>query len=138
MLIFVFIECFGFDTLGIIRYAISDTFKIVNCLFTFTLMQQIKDFLNFLDYIVATFWGFTVIEIMPLLTSGSASLTVLNSVSEFIKVLFAIAGLIYLIVRLMHFIKMSKINIDIRKEELEEKKNANFYKKFNNEFIDKK
>lgn len=101
-------------------------------------MQQIKDFLNFLDYIVATFWGFTVIEIMPLLTSGSASFTLLNSVSELVKVLFAIAGLIYLVVRLIHFIRISKINLEFRKEELQEKKNANFYKKFNNEFIDDK
>ena len=101
-------------------------------------MQQVREFLNFLDYIVATFWGFTLVEILPAVAAGNIFPEMLSSVSDFIKVLFSIAGLIYLIVRLVHFAKMSKINIDIRKEELYEKQNANFKNKFSNEFLKEK
>ena len=98
-------------------------------------MQQVKDFINFLDYIVATFWGFTLVEIIPVVVTGGLFPNMLSSISDFIKVLFAIAGLIYLIVRLIHFVRMSKINLEIRKEELYEKQNANFKNKFNKEFL---
>ena len=98
-------------------------------------MQQVKDFINFLDYIVATFWGFTLVEIIPAVVTGGLFPNMLSSISDFIKVLFAIAGLIYLIVRLIHFVRMSKINLEIRKEELYEKQNANFKNKFNKEFL---
>ena len=101
-------------------------------------MHQVREFLNFLDYIVATFWGFTLIEVVPIVTGGNILPEIMSSLSDFIKVLFSIAGLIYLIFRLIHFIRMSKINIEIRKEELYEKQNANFRDKFKNEFLNDK
>jgi len=88
-------------------------------------MQQIKDFLNFLDVIVGTFWGFTMIEIIPILLSGQVTNTLLSNASGIVNLLLAIAGLIYLILRAWHFYRMSILHWAYRKEELIEKKNLN-------------
>lgn len=101
-------------------------------------MQQIKDFLNVLDLIVGTFWGLTVMDLYPLLMTGQVNFSMLSNISTFVNLLVAIAGLVYLIVRTIHFIRMSKLHIEFKRQEIIEKKNANFYKKFHDEFIDKK
>lgn len=88
-------------------------------------MQQVKDFLNFLDVIVGTFWGFTMIEIIPIFFSGQITNTLLSSASGIVNLLLAIAGLIYLVLRIRHFFRMSKLHFEYRKEELIEKKNLN-------------
>jgi len=88
-------------------------------------MQQIKEFLNFLDVIVGTFWGFTMIEIIPILLSGQVTNTLLSNASGIVNLLLAIAGLIYLILRAWHFYRMSILHWAYRKEELIKKKNLN-------------
>jgi len=97
-------------------------------------MQQIKDFLNFLDVLVGTFWSFTMMDIIPIIFSGQITSQLLSSVSGVVNLLLAIAGLAYLVVRLIHFIRMSKLHIQMKKEEIIEKQNSNFYKKFTKEF----
>jgi len=101
-------------------------------------MQQIKDFLNFLDIIVGTFWSFTMFEVLPLVISGQITVTALSSFSGFLNILVSIAGLVYLVARTIHFLKMSKLHIQLKKEEIIEKQNANFYAKWNKEFIEPK
>jgi hypothetical protein len=101
-------------------------------------MHQVREFLNFLDYVVATFWGITVAEVVPLIAADGLSISILSSLSDLIKVLFSIAGLIYLIFRLLHFVKMSKVNVSIRKEELRKIERENFKYKWHDEFINDK
>jgi len=101
-------------------------------------MQQIKDFLNFVDIIVGTFWSMTVLDLYSVLFSGQITISVLSDISTFVNMLLAIAGLIYLVVRIVHFVKMSKLHIEYKKQEILEKKNANFYKKFTDEFLQPK
>jgi len=91
-------------------------------------MQQVKEFLNFLDVVFATFWGFTLTEVIPILTSGNY---VLSSIDNVIKVAFALVGLIYTVVRMLHFIEMSKLNKEYRRQEIIEKKMNNFTEKLN-------
>jgi uncharacterized membrane protein YecN with MAPEG domain len=88
-------------------------------------MQQIREFLNFLDYIVATFWGITVVELIPILASNGLSLDIMTSLSDLIKLLFSVAGLIYLFFRIIHYVRMSKINVAIRKQELKKLEREN-------------
>ncbi len=88
-------------------------------------MQQVKDFLNFLDIIVGTFWGFTMIEIVPLIISGQVANTLLSSISGVVNLLVAFAGLVYLILRAWHFYRMSILHWAYRREELIEKKRNN-------------
>jgi hypothetical protein len=101
-------------------------------------MQQIKDFLNFLDVLVGTFWSITLLDLYPLLITGQLTNNAMSSISGFVNLLLAIAGLIYLVLRIIHFFRMSKLNLEYKKQEIIEKKNANFYKKFHDEFIETK
>lgn len=98
-------------------------------------MQQLKDLLNVFDVIVGTFWGVTLMEIIPVLTTGTT--IVFTQLDNVIKIAFAFVGLIYAIVRLYNFIHMAKLNLDYRKQEIIEKQNANFRKKWNDEFLNK-
>jgi hypothetical protein len=88
-------------------------------------MQQVREFLNFLDYIVATFWGITVVEVIPILASNGLSFEILGSLSDLIKFLFSIAGLVYLVFRIIHYVRISKINVLIRQQELKKLENEN-------------
>lgn len=101
-------------------------------------MQQIKEFLNFLDILVGTFWSITLLDLYPLLMTGQLTNAALSSISGFVNLLLAVAGLIYLVLRIIHFFRMSKLHIEYKRQEIIEKKNANFYKKFNDEFLDEK
>lgn len=77
---------------------------------------------------IATFWGFTLTEIIPILASREY---VLSSLDNLIKTSFALIGLIYTIVRMLHFIQMSKLNKEYRRQEIIEKKLNNFKQKEN-------
>jgi len=99
-------------------------------------MQQIKDFLNFLDFIVGTFWSITMMDVLPIIFSGQIGTQLLSSMSGVVNLLLAIAGLAYLVVRLIHFIRMSKLHIESKKQDIIAKQRANFYTKWDKEFID--
>lgn len=99
-------------------------------------MQQIKDFLNFLDFIVGTYWSITMMDVLPLVFSGNIQKELLSSISGLVNLLLAIAGLVYLVVRLIHFVRMSKLLIESKKQDIIAKKHANFYTKWDKEFID--
>lgn len=99
-------------------------------------MHQIKDILNYMDMIVGTFWGFTLLELVPLLSTGTT--IVFTQLDNVIKILFAFVGLIYTIIRMLHFIKKSKQDLLYREQEIIEKQNANFRKKWNDEFLENK
>lgn len=99
-------------------------------------MQQVKEFLNFLDLLVGTFWSITVLDIIPILISGEISKFAISSVSAFVNLLLAIAGLVYLVIRIVHFLRMSKLHIEYRKQEILEKERGNFPYKWSKEFID--
>lgn len=96
-------------------------------------MNEIKEFFNYVDYVVATFWGITLYDIAPYLGSGA----LMSSVDGIVKFLFALVGLIYAIARLINFITMARLNKKFREQEIIEKENSNFYKKFNDEFLNK-
>lgn len=106
-------------------------------------MQQIKDFLELIkDILAGTVWSYSIFEIIPLIPlfpvilAGETDFSFLGNTSVLVNVLVALAGLVYLILRIVHFWRMSSLNIRFRKEEIIEKENSNFYRKFNKEFID--
>ena len=101
-------------------------------------MQQLKEFFNFIDYLVGTFWGITLVEVVPVLAANGIKSSLMSSFSELISTLFAFAGLVYLVVRLIHYIRMSKINVAYRKEELKKIERENFPWEWNKEFIKNK
>lgn len=98
-------------------------------------MNQIKAVFAVLDFVIGTFWSMTIVELIPVLSSGTI---ILNSFDNAIKILFSLVGLIYLAFRLIHFIRMSKLNIEFRKQEIIEKERLNFYKSWDKEFLENK
>ena len=97
-------------------------------------MQQIKAFFNFLDLAAGALWGLTLYDILPFIFSGDSK-NLLSNFSGVINLLISIAGLVYLVFRIVHFARMSKLHIEFKKQEIIEKKEANFYKKFYDEFL---
>jgi hypothetical protein len=49
--------------------------------------------------------------------------------------MFLIAGFVYFIFRIINFVKLSKINIDIKRQELRKLERENFPADWNDEFI---
>ena len=113
MHIFVRIKLIRFNSFRINGYAISSIFKTYNRLRN---MHTIKEILNFLDLTIATFWGFTIIDLSSSIVGGGF---VLSTIDNVIKVLFALVGLVYTVIRMRHFYLKSEIDRLIRKEELE-------------------
>lgn len=138
MLIFVYNKCIRLDTFGINGFRIFHICKTGNCPIASENMQQVKDFLNFIDVIVGTFWSLTVMDLYPLIFSGQITISAVSNISTFVNLLLAIAGLIYLVFRIIHFVRMSRLHIEYKKQEILEKQNANFYKKWREEFLEPK
>ena len=80
-----------------------------------------------------------VIDTIPLLTSGST--IVFTQADNFMKFMFSLAGLVYLVFRIHHFHKNSKIDRDLKaieliyKQEELSKRDLKFLKKFYEEFL---
>ena len=75
-------------------------------------MQIIKDIYTFLDYFFITIWGFTLIDIIPIITGG----TILTTFDNFIKSMFALAGFIFILIRMHHYWHDKKLDRKIKKE----------------------
>ena len=96
-------------------------------------MHTIKSFLNFIDIILGTFWSITLIEVVPLVTSSPV--VVFSQVDNIIKILFSLAGLVYLIFRIINYWHMSKLNREIKKLEIYRLKNENLIVRLGEEFL---
>ena len=84
-------------------------------------MQQVKEILRFLDLLVGTFWSITVVDLLPIVISGQITQFAISSISAFVNLLLAIAGLVYLLLRIIHFFRMSKLHIEYKRQEILEK-----------------
>ena len=75
----------------------------------------------FLDTILAGIWGLTIIDLIAILSVGSFDI-----INDSVKVLFAIAGLIYLaVIKIPHEIKMNKLNRKEKKEQIKKLEKEN-------------
>ena len=98
-------------------------------------MQQVKAFLNFIDFLVGTFWGLTLVETIPFLLNNNLIDDTTTKLTKIIQLMFLIAGFVYFIFRIINFVKLSKINIDIKRQELRKLERDNFPANWNDEFI---
>lgn len=99
-------------------------------------MQTAKEILTYLDMFFCSVWGITLTDILPTLLSTPTAL--FSTVDNFIKLLFSLAGFVYLILRIWNYYHTSKLNRELKKLDIEHKKNESFYKKWNNEFLEEK
>ena len=98
-------------------------------------MNNIKEILAFTDLIMGFIWGITLIEVIHIVASGTT--IVFTQLDNVIKILFALVGLIYAIIRILHFIKKSKQDLRFREQEIIEKERKNLYYNWTEEFNDK-
>ena len=86
-------------------------------------MQTFKEIFGYLDYIFMTYWGFTIIDLTSIFMAGN----IFSTVDNIIKLLFALAGLIFLIIRGHHYFLDKQLDRKIKKENLEklERENEN-------------
>ena len=97
-------------------------------------MNNIKEALAFTDLIMGFIWGITLIEVIPIVASGTT--IVFTQLDNVIKILFALVGLIYTIIRMLYFIKKSKQDLRFREQEIIEKERKNLYYNWTEEFND--
>ncbi len=82
-------------------------------------MGSLKAIINFFDIFFITIWGFTVIDIMPLLVV-KGGYDIFNSVDSSIKVASAFVGLIYFSCRIYFYVHKSKNEVLIQKQQIRE------------------
>ena len=78
-------------------------------------MHHFKEIIHFLDYTFAIVWGVTVYDLAIAVNIG----TVFSTIDNIIKLAFAFIGLVYTAVRLHHYYHISKLDREIKKEQLE-------------------
>lgn len=78
-------------------------------------MHHFKEIIHFLDYTFAIVWGVTVYDLVIAINIRS----VFSTIDNIIKLAFALIGLVYTAVRLHHYYHISKLDREIKKEQLE-------------------
>jgi len=87
-------------------------------------MHTIKEIFNFLDITFAMLWSFTTLDVIQIIFASGFP-TALSTIDNIIKVLFALTGLAYTILRMHHFYHRSKLERAKLKEEVEKLENEN-------------
>lgn len=87
-------------------------------------MHTIKEIFNFLDVTFAMLWSFTIVDVAQMVMVGSFT-NVFSAIDNVIKVMFALVGLIYTILRMHHFFFKSKLERLKLREELEKLEREN-------------
>lgn len=85
-------------------------------------MVKIKTFILGFDCFWLSVSGYSIVDIIGTFISGNLAL---SGIDNFIKLLFSMAGLIYLLVRIYNTIMMSKLERRYKEQEIIEKQNAN-------------
>lgn len=102
-------------------------------------MHTIKSILNWIDICMGYMWGYALIDVLPLITAGSP--VIFTQFDYLLKTLISIAGFVYLVFRINHYYRNSKIDRDLKmidlisKQEELSKKDLVFLKKFYEEFL---
>jgi len=98
-------------------------------------MHLIKYLFNTLNYSLYCLYSYTLIDVVKKLTFGEFYL---SNANNFVQFLLTLIGVFFAYYKLRTYIRDSKIRSEILEQELQEKKNANFYKKWHHEFIEDK
>lgn len=90
-------------------------------------MTKLKSLLSFLENISLSIWGLTILDIIPLI-----DFNIFSSIDNTIKTSMALFGAIYFAISLpfkvfdlLHKKKLQKLDMEIKKEELEKIQNEN-------------
>jgi len=95
-------------------------------------MQTIKLFFNALNYLFFVFYSFTIIDVVKKVTFGEFYL---SNATNFVQFLLTLIGLFFAYYKLRTYMRDSRTKSKILEQELREKQDIHFYKKWNNEFL---
>lgn len=92
---------------------------------------------NFFDLCFGTLWSVNLIKILPLiLNTGTA--VVFPQLDRVLSISITVLGIAYAIARLIITIRKAKQDERFREQEIIEKQNTNFLKKWNDNFLEPK
>ena len=88
-------------------------------------MDTIKTVINIFDAFFLAVWGFNMIEFATVLFSSSGLVNGITFLDGITKQGLGLAGFIYFILRIHHYYHNSRLDRDIKKEELRKKQKEN-------------
>jgi len=95
-------------------------------------MQTVKWLFNSLNYGFYCLYSFTLIDVIKKVIFNEFNL---SNATNFVQFILTLIGVFFAYYRLRSYIRDSKIKSEILEEELTAKKQANFYHKWDEEFI---
>lgn len=98
-------------------------------------MHYARFVFSIINYVGYCFWSFSVLNFAEQILNDNFNFKNINS---FLSACAAIVALVFAIFKLMAYVRDSKIRSKMLEQELIEKQNNNFYKKWNQEFLDKR
>ena len=88
-------------------------------------MVSIKAIVNIFDAFFLAVWGFNMIEFATVLFSSSGLMDGITFLDGITKQGLGLAGFIYFILRIHHYYHNSRLDREIKKEELRKKQKEN-------------
>lgn len=88
-------------------------------------MDTIKTVINIFDAFFLAVWGFNMIEFATVLFSSSGLVNGITFLDGITKQGLGLAGFIYFILRIHHYYHNSRLDREIKKEELRKKQKEN-------------
>lgn len=98
-------------------------------------MLYVRFVYNIINYVGYCFWSISILNFIEQILNDNFNFKNINS---FLSACAAIVALIFAVFKLLAYIRDSKIKSKLLEQELIEKSNANFYKKWNHEFDEHK
>lgn len=98
-------------------------------------MQTIRFLFNAINYCFFVLYSFTIIDVVKKVTFGEFYL---SNATNFVQFILTLIGVFFAYYKLKTYIRDSRIKSQILEQELREKQDNHFYKKWNKEFIEPK
>ena len=95
-------------------------------------MQTVKFLFNAINYCFFVFYSFTIIDVVKKVSFGEFYISEATNFTQFILTLI---GVFFAYFKLRTYIRDSRTKSQILEQELQEKRDNHFYKKFNGQFI---
>lgn len=95
-------------------------------------MQTVKFLFNSINYFFFVFYSFTIIDVVKKVSFGEFYISEATNFTQFILTLI---GVFFAYFKLRTYIRDSRTKSQILEQELQEKRDSHFYKKFNGQFI---
>lgn len=96
-------------------------------------MHYVRFVFSTLNYLGYCFWSFSILNFAEQILNDNFNF---KSINSFLSACAAVVALVFAVFKLLAYIRDSKIRSKLLEQELLEKQNSNFYKKWNHEFND--